>query len=80
MRGVPPIPGTRVITVFCKDGQTYDVSITVPWEIWMQYFIAWRGVLFDHGWLPMDMVKLIAPTVPKGEAPKLDGNIVPFKK
>lgn len=74
----------RRIRVFIKDthsgkqGEYYDMAIIVPWLDWMSQMILWRGILFDHGWLPIDAIKAIHPINNEGQADMT--NVVPLKR
>ena len=68
------------IRIHLKDGAFVDCAVLIPWPDWMRQLMMWHGVMFDNGWIPADLIKLIAPlTTPesKGELPQ---NVVPFRK
>ena len=70
----------KKIRIHLKDGAFVDCAVLIPWPDWMRQMMGWHGVMFDYGWIPADLIKLIAPlTTPesKGELPQ---NVVPFRK
>lgn len=72
-------PQHQRIRIFLKDGQLIDCGVTLPWLQWMQQMLQWHGVLFEGGWIPIDLIKLIAPLRADNTAP-LPDNVVPFSK
>jgi hypothetical protein len=58
----------------------YDCGVRCSWLDWMQQMFQWGGVLYDHGWLPRDMIKAIVPLNDAGAEISPDGKVVPFRK
>ena len=65
------------IRIFLKDGQFVNCLITIPWVQWMQQLFQFHGVIFEGGWIPADLIKLIAPVNEASDKP-LPDNVVPI--
>jgi hypothetical protein len=70
----------KTVRVFLRDGTYVDVHFTISWSDWMLQVLNWRGIMFEPaGWIPIDLIRLIAPPTAQGDA-QLGENVVPFKK
>ena len=81
MFSTPPGAGIapRRIQIFLKDGGVVNCVITIPWLQWMQQLFQWHGVLFECGWIPADLIKLIVP-LNEGSGNPLPDNVVSLFK
>lgn len=73
---VPP----RQIAVALKDGVVLNCAVTLPWLDWMQQLFNCHGILFEDGWIPIDLIKHIAPARPQGSSQTLPDNVVSLFK
>ena len=71
------LPAPLRIRIFLKDGQVVTCLITIPWVQWMQQLFQFHGVIFEGGWIPADLIKLIAPVNEASDKP-LPDNVVPI--
>ena len=67
------------VRIFLKDGQVVECAILLPWLEWLRGVLNFHGVVFDHGWIPADLIKLIAPVNPD-PAINLPENVLPFSR
>ena len=63
-----------------KDGAFVDCAVLIPWPDWMRQMMGWHGVMFDYGWIPADLIKLIAPLPTPESKGDLPANVVSFRK
>jgi hypothetical protein len=66
--------------VTLKDGFVLNCAVTLPWLDWMQQMFTCRGILFADGWIPIDLIKYIAPARPVDAQQSLPDNVVPLFK
>ena len=70
----------KKIRIHLKDGAFVDCAVLIPWPDWMRQMMGWHGVMFDYGWIPADLIKLIAPLPTPESKGDLPANVVSFRK
>jgi hypothetical protein len=70
----------RQIVIVLKDGHALTCPVTIPWLDWMQQLFNAHGVLYAYGWIPIELIKYIAPAFEQDAEQALPDNVVPLFK